>query len=89
MYSKNRSYFTIEISAKLFKGFQYKMSIEQFSKLGSQEVIFEVKNYMKKFFRSYNLYELSEKVDDLDLHMHDNLYDPEVMILCDCNIKRI
>jgi hypothetical protein len=85
MYSNNGPYFTIEISSKLFKGFQYKMHLEQFSKLSSQEVIKEVKNHMKNFFKSYNLYELSEKVDELVLHMHDNLYDPEIIILCDCN----
>lgn len=85
MFLNEEKYITIEISAKLFKGFEYKMTFEHFSKISSEEVINEVKTYMKNFFKIYNLYELSDKVEELILHAHDNLYNPDVIILCDCN----
>jgi hypothetical protein len=80
---ENIEYTTIQISAKIYGGFQYKIPTELFNKMSYDDVIKETKIYMKNFFKTYKLYELCNNIDDLSLHMHDDLYSKKIRVLCD------
>lgn len=81
----NDKFMTIKISAKLYTGFEYKIPIDIFNKMTMKEIIIEVKTYMKNFFsHPHNLYMLKEGVDNLDLHMHDDIpFNRPIIYLCD------
>jgi hypothetical protein len=73
----------LQISAKIYWGFQVDISKEDISFLTIDEIILHVKNQMKSFFKTHNLLELQEGVDNLNLHIHNfNIKDP-VIYLCD------
>ncbi len=76
-------YTTVQISAKLYAGFQYKIPTDVIKNMKEEDIIQETKTYMKNFFNSHNLYLLSEKIDNLELHCHDTEYDKKVIYLCD------
>lgn len=80
---ENIEYTTIQISSKIYGGFQYKIPTELFNKMSYDDVIKETKIYMKNFFKTYNLYELCNNIDHLSLHMHDDLYSKKIRFLCD------
>lgn len=80
---ENIEYTTVQLSAKIYGGFQYKIPTELFNKMTYDEVIKETKIYMKNFFKIHNLYELHDNIDNLTLHMHDDLYSKKVRFLCD------
>ena len=74
----------IQISAKMYSGFKYKIPKEIYKHMTIDEVIKEVKIYMKNFFNNYDLYILKDGVDSLELHFHDNIpFDQDIIYLCD------
>lgn len=79
-------YTTIQISAQLFSGFQYKIPTDLLKNMSNDEVIKETKIYMKNFFDTHNLWILKDKVDELEFHIHDDLEkldETKILYLCD------
>lgn len=73
----------IQISAKIYWGFQVNISKDLLSSMKVDDIIIHVKNKMKIFFKTHNLLELQEGVDNLNLHIHNfDIKDP-VIYLCD------
>ena len=73
----------LQISAKIYWGFQVNISKDLLSSMLIDDIIIYVKNEMKNFFKTHNLLELQEGVDNLNLHIHNfNIKDP-VIYLCD------
>lgn len=71
----------INISAKIFSGFQYKIPKEICKNMEINEIILETKNYMKNFFKIHNMWILEKEVDNLNLHCHNIDYNN--LYLCD------
>ena len=77
-------FMTIQLSAKIYAGFQYKIPKDVIKNMTSEEIILHTKKYMKNFFETYNLYLLKNGVDDLELHFHDDIpYNRDIIYLCD------
>ena len=78
-------FINIQISAKIYAGFQYKIPKEIINNMTSEEIIKEVKIHMKNFFTNpYDLYLLREGIDKLELHIHDDIpYNRPIIYLCD------
>ena len=73
----------IQISAKIYWGFQVNISKDLLRSMKVDDIIIHVKNKMKNFFKTHNLLELQEGVDNLNLHIHNfDIKDP-VIYLCD------
>ena len=73
----------IQISAKTYWGFQVNIQKDLLYSMQVDNIILHVKNQMKSFFKTHNLLELKEGVDNLNFHIHDlNIEDP-VIYLCD------
>ena len=78
-------FITIKISTKVYAGFTYKIPKEIFIQMNTEEIIKEVKTYMKNFFTNpHDLFLLREGVDKLELHSHDDIpYNRPIIYLCD------
>jgi uncharacterized membrane protein YkgB len=79
-------FITIQISAKIYSGFQYKIPKDIINKMTEEEIIIETKTYMKNFFNNNNLYSLKDGIDALKLHFHDTIPiedDITIIYLCD------
>ena len=80
-------FITIQLSAKIYWGYQYKIKKNRINMMSRDEIIAEVKTSMKNFFTvPYDLFLLREGVDKLELHFHGN--DPfdnnsTIVYLCD------
>lgn len=81
---KMSEFVTLQISAKIYCGFQYKIHREIISKMTIDEIINEFKIYMKNFFEIHNLYILKDGIDPLILHIHDDIpFTNDIVYLCD------
>ena len=75
---------TIQISAKIYSGYQYKIPKLMLQTMSQEDVIAEVKTHMKNFFRFNNLYILENGVESMNLHFHEDLTsDKDIIYLCD------
>ena len=73
----------VQISAPIFSGFRIKFDRNLFLSLTENEIILYCKEKMKEFFVSHNLYILSEKCDELELHFHEDITEPvRIVYLC-------
>ena len=84
--NKEIDFITIQISAKIYSGFQYKIPKDIINKMSEEEIIVETKTYMKNFFNNNNLYILKDGIDTLQLHFHDTIPikdDITIIYLCD------
>ncbi len=73
----------LQISAKIYWGFNVEISKDILKSMKIDNIILYIKTQMKTFFKTYNLLELAEGVDKLNLHIHNyNINDP-VIYLCD------
>jgi hypothetical protein len=79
----------LQISGPIYSGFQYKIPKSYIMYMTSDEIIKEIKIYMKNFFKSYNLYILEEGIDKLNLHIHEDIsIDKDIIYICvHCNNK--
>ena len=73
----------LQISAKIYWGFQVNISKDLLSSMRIDEIISYVKNQMKNFFKTHNLLELQEGIDNLNLHIHNFNNEDQVIYLCD------
>ena len=78
-------FMTVQISAKTYTGFQYKIPKDIFNNMIFDEIVKETKDYMKLFFKQNNLYLLAEGIDNNgELHFHDDIpYNRDIIYLCD------
>ena len=78
-------FITVQISAKVYAGFQYKIPKDIFNTMNIGEIINEITVYMKNFFKTHNLYLLERGVDEMSgLHFHDDIpYNRDIIYLCD------
>ena len=80
----DNDFIIIEISAKIYAGFQYKISKNTLKNMKTSDIIDKVKIYMINFFKTHNLYLLQEGVDNMKLHFHtDILFNKNIVYLCD------
>jgi len=81
---ESSKFITVQISAKIYAGFQYKIPKDVIKNMTSEEIVLHTKKYMKNFFETYNLYLLKNGVDELELHFHDDIpYNRDIIYLCD------
>ena len=84
MIEEEPEYTIVQISAKIYAGFQYKIPTDVIKNMKEEEIIQEIKTYMKNFFNTHNLWLLSEGLDKIELHIHDTPYD-KIIYVCDHN----
>ena len=77
-------YITFQVSAKTYAGFKYPIPKIIANNMTSDDIVRELKNYMKNFFESHNLYLLKDGINNLNLHMHDTApFKQDVIYVCD------
>ncbi len=75
---------TFILSADLFWGFNCILNLHDFN--SNDEIIEYMKKELKSFLYTKNLLNLVEKVDSMNLHMHDsfeNLKTSDIWYICD------
>ncbi len=73
-----------QISAPIYSGFQYIIPKSNVQFMTSDEIIKEIKIYMRNLFQSYNLYVLKDGIDNLNLHIHEDIsIDKNIIYVCD------
>ena len=78
-------FITLQISARIYWGYQYKVPYEYAISVSKEALIEEIKIDMKNFFTVHNLEELKEGVDNLHLHIHQDIQSSqEVVFVCQC-----
>ena len=78
-------FITIQVSAKTYSGFRHLISKDVIRNMSEKDIIDGVKNEMKRFFSSpHDLYLLKSGIDDLQLHLHDQMpFENDIIYLCD------
>ena len=72
-----------QISSPIYSGFQYIIPKSNIQNMTSDEIIKEIKIYMKNFFETHNLYILKQGVDNLKLHIHEDITaDKNIIYIC-------
>jgi len=78
-------YTKIQISAKLYWGFNIEIPNNRLITMTKNEIVDEIKSFMKTFFELYNLEELKNGIDLLNLHIHDDIIIGQTIYVCDHN----
>lgn len=78
-------FITIQVSAPIYWGFQYKIPLMYAMNTSSSDLTQELKTHMKNFFNSHNLQELKEGVDKLDFHIHHTIQEDDTIIYACCH----
>ena len=74
----------IQVSTPLFWGFRYRVPLDYALSVTNDSLAVEVKTYMKNFFELHNLQELKDKVDRLNLCLHQQIkYSDTIVYICD------
>jgi hypothetical protein len=77
-------FITIQVSAKTYWGFKYKVPMIYALNVTSETLAKETQIYMKNFFDLHNLQELKEGVDKLNLHIHSSISETDTIVYaCD------
>ena len=77
-----------QISASVYWGFQVKIKkskVKELADKSTDDLIKYIKNDMKTFFKNHNLLELSEGIDKLRLHFHEDIcvLNKDIIYVCD------
>jgi len=75
-------YTKIQISAKTYWGFSIDIPDRRLINMNETEIIEEIKSLMKIFFSLYNLQDLKEGVDFLNLHIHQDIVPGRTIYVC-------
>jgi hypothetical protein len=78
-------YTKIQISAKLYWGFNIEIPNNRLITMTKDEIVDEIKSFMKTFFELYNLEELKNGIDLLNLHIHDDIIIGQTIYVCEHN----
>jgi len=73
----------IQISAKTYWGFNIKIPNNKLSLMTDIDIVEEIKKEMITFFKNNNLEELKEGVNNLNLHIHDQISTGSTIYVCD------
>jgi hypothetical protein len=76
-------YTIVQVSAKIYWGFNIKISNNKLPLMSEIEIVEEIKDSMRKFFKKYNLEELKEGVNELNLHIHVPIVLGKTIYVCD------
>ena len=77
------TYTKVQISAKTYWGFNYDLVDSQLMTMSKNDIVEEIKRFMKTFFAIHNLEELKEGVDKLELHIHQDIVPGQTIYVCD------
>jgi len=79
------NHITFQISANIYWGFQVKIKKTIVTEKSNDELIKYIKDDMKNFFKNNNLLELSEGIDKLKLHFHQDISEINggIIYVCD------
>lgn len=77
-------FITLQVSAPIYWGFQYKVPLVYAISVSMETLIKELQAHMKHFFSTHNLLELRDGVDKLHLHTHQTIisHTDNVIYLC-------
>jgi len=75
-------YTKVQISAKIYWGFNIEIPNKRLITMSKQNIIDEMINFMKTFFDIHNLEELKEGVDNLNLHIHQEIVPGQTIYVC-------
>lgn len=78
-------YTKVQISAKIYWGFNIEISNDRLITMTKPEIIDEIKSFMKTFFEIYNLEELKNGIGLLNLHIHEDIIIGQTIYVCDHN----
>ena len=77
-------FITLQVSAKIYWGFQYKVPLEYALNVTPESLAKETQTHMKNFFDTHNLQELKEGVDKLHLCIHGEINELDTIVyVCD------
>ena len=77
------NYTTVQISAKIYWGFNIEIPNFKIVTMSDKDIIDEIENFMKTFFKIHGLDELTEGIDKLNLHIHDRPPLGQTIYVCD------
>ena len=78
------NYTKIQISAKIYWGFNIEILNNTLKTMSDQDIVNEIKSSMKTFFLFYGMEELKEGVNKLNLHIHNRPISlGETIYVCD------
>ena len=75
-------FITFQISSDIFGGYQYKIPKMNIKMMTNDEIIAEVKISMRNFFESHNLLQLKDRIDKLQLHIHSDNSEENIVYIC-------
>ena len=76
-------YTKIQISAKTYWGFNIKIPNNKLALMTDNDIVEEIKKEMIAFFKIHNLEELKEGINNLNLHIHDQILTGSTIYVCD------
>jgi hypothetical protein len=77
-------FITIQVSAKTYWGFQYKVPLVYALSVTRASLAKETQTHMKNFFETHNLQELKDGIDKLHLHIHQEILPTDTVVYA-CN----
>jgi len=72
----------LQISSKIYWGFKIEVTRDFLIDTEINDIISYMKKQMKKFFKTHNLLELAEGIDELNLHVHNFDIEDPIIYLC-------
>ena len=76
-------YTKIQVSAKTYWGFNIEIPNNKLALMTDIDIVEEIKKKMIAFFKKHNLEELKEGVNNLNLHIHDQISAGQTIYVCD------
>jgi len=72
----------IEVSAPQYAGFNYQISDDEIPFMIEEDIVSQTKAIMKSFFDYHNLHSLRDGIEDLHLHIHQNIEPGNTIWVC-------
>lgn len=72
-----------QVSTPTYWGFRLQFESDKLDFMSNNDIIEDIKKHMKAVFRSLNLEDLYEGVDNLDLHIEEPIIKNQVNFVCD------
>jgi len=76
-------YTKIQVSANIYWGFNIEIPNNKLELMSETDIVEEIKNRMRAFFKKHNLEELREGISKLNLHIHDPIEIGRTIYVCD------
>lgn len=75
-------YTKVQISAKTYMGFNVELPNNILVRMSKEDIITEMKQFMKTFFTIHNLEDLKNGIDELNLHIHGDIVIGHTIYVC-------